>query len=538
LSVVEHRGRLFKTTGDGFLIEFASPVEAVRCAMAVQSALVSKQPHDPSPALELRIGINLGDVIVEEDGDVYGDGVNVAARLEQLADRGSIWISGTIYDQIEGKIDASFEYQGEHQVKNITRPVRVYRLAGASSAALRPVLPIPNKPSIAVLPFDNMGDDRNDEFLADGIVEDIIAALSRVRSFFVIARNSTFTYKGHAVNVQQVSRELGVRYVLEGSVRRGGDRVRVTSQLVDATTGAHLWADHYDGTTDDVFDFQDRITASVVGAIQPSIRSAEIERARRKRPDSLDAYDLVMRALPHVWSLDSASNAMATELLDEALRLDPNYPLALALSSWCSGQRVVYNWSSDIATDKHVAVTKAQTAGVLAPDDPFVLTALGAGLTISREYKGATHAIEKALALDPNSAWTWNRSGWLRVYLDDAETSIDHFNRAIRLSPFDPLVISGYAGIAAAHFSAGRYETSAEWFEKATHANPKAFWLYRGYAAALAFSGRQQEAEACVGKLLAAYPGLNLRKLKEALAFNHEFVSRYLEALRRCGLPE
>jgi adenylate cyclase len=308
--------------------------------------------------------------------------------------------------------------------------------------------------------------------------------------------------------------------------------------LVDATTGAHLWADHYDGTTEDVFDFQDRITASVVGAIQPSIRSAEIERATRKRPDSLDAYDLVMRSLPHVWSMEETANTTAAELLDRALGLDPNYPMALALSSWCSGQRVVYSWSTDIEKDRHEAVTKAKAAAALAPDDPFVLTALGAGLTISREFKGAAHAIEKALALDPNSAWTWNRSGWLKTYLDDPETSIDHFNRSIRLSPFDPMIAGGYAGLAAAHFAAGRYETAAEWFEKATHASPRAIWIYSGYAACLALTGRQLEAEVCLRKLLTSHPDLRIHTLAVSLPFSTEFLSRYLEGLRRAGLPE
>jgi adenylate cyclase len=537
--VKDHHGRVFKTTGDGFLVEFQSPVEAVRCAVAVQEGLATQAAQEPSRGLQLRVGINLGDILIEEDGDVYGDGVNVAARLEQLADPGGIAVSGKIYEEVRDKLPYSFEDRGEQHVKNIARPVRVFSFVTGGRAAERSTsLSIPDKPSIAVLPFNNLGASGEDDYLADGIVEDIIAALSRVRSFFVIARNSTFTYKGRAVNVQQVSRELGVRYVLEGSVRRGGDRVRVTSQLVDATTGAHLWADHYDGTTEDVFDLQDRITASVVGAIQPSIRGAEIERATRKRPDSLDAYDLVMRALPDVWSMEETSNTAAIALLDRALRLDPNYTMALALSSWCSGQRVVYNWSRDIDKDRNEAVTKAKAAAALAPDDPFVLTALGAGLTISREFNAAVHAIEKALSLDANSAWTWNRSGWLKIYLDDPETSIDHFNRAIRLSPFDPMIASGYAGIAAAHFAAGRYETAVEWFEKAVHANPRAVWIYRGYAAALGSTGRQREAETYVRKLLDFYPDVNIRTLQASLPFSAEFLSRYLEGLRRAGLPE
>ena len=324
---VEHHGRVVKTTGDGFLVEFSSPTESVQCAVEMQEALASRAADNSAHPLQLRIGINLGEIIFEEDGDIYGDGVNIAARLEQLAQPGAICISAKVYEEVRDKLPYSFQDQGEQPVKNITKPLRVYSLFGNGVAATQARLAVPDRPSIAVLPFDFMSENRDGEFLADGLSEDIIAALSRIRSFFVIARNSTFTYKGRAVNVQQVSRELGVRYVLEGSVRRSRDKVRITAQLIDATTGVHLWADRYDGTVDDIFDLQDRITTSVVGAIQPSIRAAEIERARRKRPDSLNAYDLVMQALPYVWSLDATSNEVASRLLDEALKLDPIYPL-------------------------------------------------------------------------------------------------------------------------------------------------------------------------------------------------------------------
>jgi adenylate cyclase len=336
----------------------------------------------------------VGDVMVR-GGDLFGEGVNIAARLQALAQPGEVCISASAYEHARNALPLLYQDLGLYNVKNIAEPVRAFTVqsgGGALSAAAQggidrlKSLPIPDKPSIAVLPFDNIGSDPQDEFLADGIVEDITAALSRVRSFFVIARNSTFTYKGRAVNIQQVSRELGVRYVLEGSVRRVRDKVRITAQLIDAPAGAHLWADHYDGLLEDIFDLQDQITANVVGAIQPSIRAAEIERARRKRPDSLNAYDLVMRALPYVWSLDRASNETATKLLDEALSLDPTYPLAVSLSAWCSGQRVVYNWSSDPEREKRETIEKAQAAADLAGDDPFVLTVLAAALVQSREW--------------------------------------------------------------------------------------------------------------------------------------------------------
>jgi adenylate cyclase len=316
------------------------------------------------------------------------------------------------------------------------------------------------------------------------------------------------------------------------------DRVRVTSQLIDATTGNHLWADHIDGKIEDIFDLQDQITTSVVGAIQPSIRAAEVERARRKRPESLDAYDLVMQALPHVWSLDAEANRTATVLLRKALQLDPTYPLALSLAGWCSGQRVVYNWSVNVEADKREALQKAQLAAELASDDPFVLTVLGAGLTITHEFQTGLHMIEKALALDPNSAWAWNRLGWLRNYLGAPGPAIGHFERAIRLSPFDPMVFNSHVGIGSAHFIVGRYDEAVSWFEKACLASPKAIWIHRVLAPAYIYSGRQEQAEASVRKLRATYPDLTATAAAAAHVFEQEVLERIAEGLRRAGLRD
>jgi adenylate cyclase len=395
-----------------------------------------------------------------------------------------------------------------------------------------------DRPSIAVLPFTNMSRDPEQEYLADGIVEDVISALSRFRSFFVIARNSTFVYKGRVVSVQQIGRELGVRYVLEGSVRRSGRRVRITAQLVDAVTGVHLWAEHYDGVIEDVFDLQDMITASVVGAVQPSIRTAEIERARRKRPESLDAYDLVMQALPHVWALEHDPNEEATRLIEQALRLDPSYPLALSLAAWCRGQRVVYNWSTNVAEDKRQTLRQAQTAMALAPDDPFILTVLAAALTITHEHQRAIALLDRALALDPNSAWGWNRSGWLHNYQDDPEVAIQHFERSLRLSPFDPLAFNCDVGIGCAHFIAKRYEQAALWQERALVVKPTACWIHRTLAPAYALAGDLDRARESVNNLRGAYPELTISDIAHALAFSREVMRRFAEGLRLAGLPE
>src|SRR6202047_1218652 len=326
--IAEHHGRIVKTTGDGLLVEFASVVDAVRCAVAVQQAMPERNGGVAADnRIELRIGINLGDVIVEGD-DLYGDGVNIAARIEALADPGGVFVSNTVHDHVRDRLPFVFEDLGEQHVKNIARPVRVYRVRDAGASAKSPVapaLPLPDKPSIAVLPFANMSGDPEQEYFADGIVEEITTAISRLPWLFVIARNSSFTYKGKAIDVKQVERELGVRYVLEGSVRKAGSRVRITGQLIDTTTGAHIWADRIDGSLDDIFELQDQVASSVVCAIEPKLRLAEIERATRKPTNSLDAYDLYLRALAESRKPNLEGSAAAILALRQALTIDPSY---------------------------------------------------------------------------------------------------------------------------------------------------------------------------------------------------------------------
>jgi adenylate cyclase len=535
-------GRLVKTIGDGFLCEFSSPVEAVRCAVDLQGAVSQASGEKSSKPLQLRIGINLGDIIVEEDGDIFGDGVNIASRLQKLALPGGICLSGKVHEEIRDKLPYEFEDHGEHRFKNIGRLIRVYcLLAGLDPSAAseaRSHTSLRDGPSIAVLPFANLSKDPEQEYFADGIVEDIIAALSRFRSVVVVARNSTFAYKGRNVSIPQIGRELGVRYVLEGSVRRSDNRIRITAQLVDAVSDTHLWAEHYDGVVADVFDLQDRITTSVVGSIQPSIRAAEIERARRKRPESLDAYDLVMRSLPYVWALEFEANKEATRLIDKALLLDPGYPLALSLAAWCRGQRIVYNWSKNLQEDKRETLRQAQAAAAIAHDDPFILTVLGAALTITREYQRAGSMLERSLALDPNSAWAWNRSGWLHNYQHDPEVAIQHFERSLHLSPYDPMAFNCDMGIGCAHFIAKRYDQAVQWQEKGLMAKPSAAWIHRTLAPAYALAGDVDRGRDSVGELVKNYPGITISDIIAAMAFSKEAMSRFAEGLRLAGLPE
>jgi adenylate cyclase len=386
--VAEHRGRIVKTTGDGVLIEFPSVVDAVRCAVEIQIGMAARNIDIPAERrIELRIGINLGDVIIDSD-DIYGDGVNVAARLEALADPGGICVSRVVRDQVRDKLDVSFVDLGEQSVKNIARPVRVFRVnthieeeaaLATTSAEAAATLAMSERPSIAVLPFQNMSNDPEQEYFVDGIVEDIITGLSRIKWLFVVARNSTFVYKGRSVDLKQVGRELDVRYVLEGSLRKAGNRVRITGQLIEAASGTHLWAERYDRALDDIFEVQDEITLSVVGAIEPSLRRAEIERARRKRPDNLDAYDLYLRALPYTHAAMPGEADKALPLLHQALALQPDFAAAHAVAAYCYENRYMRGGMGD--ADKAATLHHARAAIEAGPDDARTLRSASSPMT-------------------------------------------------------------------------------------------------------------------------------------------------------------
>jgi adenylate cyclase len=543
--IEHHGGQVIDMAGDNVLAEFPSAVTALQCAIEVQAAL--RQKNEPLSARErmlYRVGISVGEIIAQPDGTIYGDCVNIAARLQSVAEVGGICVSGIVYDQLKGRAGASFEFLGEQQVKNIADPVRTYRVRtdsaspSSGAAAETPALALPDKPSIAVLPFDNMSGDPEQEFFADGLVEAITATLSRIRAFFVIARNSAFRYKGRPVDVLQVGKELGVRYVLEGSVQKAGERLRITVQLIDATSGVHVWADRIDGTRDDVFDLQDRITERVAGALQPSIRLAEVERARRKRPQDLGAYDYAMRAMPHVWVLEKDASATALDLLAQALAIDPEYPLALSLTGWCHAQRSVYNWTDDIEAAHANALKHAEKAAELGADDPLILAVLGAVHCFLRNNGTARIMLERAVALDPNAAWAWSRLGWVENYSDRPEPAIANFERALRLSPLDPMNFNNYVGIASAHEIAGRYDDSAAFYGRALQERPHANWILRNLVSALVGAGRMDEARAAFDALMAAYPQLTVAKFKKAMVFTPETLERMASHLRKVGLPE
>ena len=535
----EHRGRIVKTTGDGILVEFASVVDAVRCAVEVQRGMATRNVEMPQDKrVEFRVGINVGDIIID-GGDIFGEGVNVAARLEGLAEPGGICVSARVQEDVRGKLDIAFQDTGEQQLKNIALPVRVYRVQLSTvTATVRPALPLPDKPSIAVLPFDNMSSETGQDYLADGIVEAITGALSRVRSFFVIARNSSFTYKGRAVNVRDIGSELGVAYVLEGSVQTAGHRVRIIVQLIETEGGAHVWTGRHDGTIDDIFDLQDRITEQVAGALQPSIRLAEIERSRRKRPQDLGAYDYAMRAMPHVWALEKEQSTKAVELLDKALAIDPAYPLALSLAGWCHAQRSVYNWADDIAQSQARALKLAERAAELSGGDPLILAVLGAVHTFVRNHGTARVLLERAVAIDANAAWAWSRLGWLDNYSDQPQHAIEKFQRALRLSPLDPMNFNNYVGIGSAHEVAQQYDKAAAFYRRGLEERPHAIWIYRNLASSLSGAGRMEDAKEAYVQMLRSYPDLTVSRLRQAMVFSPAFLDRMVGNLRKLGLPD
>jgi len=461
---------------------------------------------------------------------------------------GGISISRAVHDQVRDRINVCFDDKGEIALKNIARPVQVFAISGAKeskttvSPESRPALALPDKPSIAVLPFTNMSGDPEQDYFADGMVEDIITALSRFKALFVIARNSSFTYKGKAVDVKQIGRELGVRYVLEGSVRKAANRVRITGQLVDTATGAHLWADRFDGGLGDIFALQDQVTESVVGAIAPAVEKAEIERAKRKPTESLDAYALYLRGLArHYQFADRQANKEALRLFNSAIELDPDFASAYGRAALCYVRAKTNGWFSDTADEIADVTRLAQRAVELGKDDAMTLGASGYALAyVVRDLGVGAGLIDRALALNSNLAEAWTFGGWVKIFLGEPEPAIERFARAMRLSPLDPRVTGMRNGIAHAHFFLGRYDEAASWAAMALQDNPDFQTGLRIDAASNAMAGRPEQAHKAVARLRHLNPALRVSSLKDVVGpYRHaEDLSRYQEALRQAGLPE
>ncbi|HEX7006863.1 MAG TPA: adenylate/guanylate cyclase domain-containing protein [Alphaproteobacteria bacterium] len=543
--IAEHRGRIVKTTGDGMLVEFVSVVDAVRCAVDIQRGMIDRNAEVPlDRRIEFRMGINVGDIISDAN-DIYGDGVNVAARLEGLAKPGGILVSRNVFDQVRDKLSFAFEDLGEQTVKNIARPIGIHRVeldAVGATIVDRPASAMPaadfpgsSRPALAVLPFTNLGGEAEQEYFADGIAEDIITALSRFRWFHVVARNSSFTYKGRAIDVRTVGRELGVRYVLEGSVRKGGNRLRITAQLIDAASGNHLWAEKYDGALEDVFDLQDRITEGVAGAIEPSIRRAEIERARRKRPDSLDAYDFYLRALPHasVWS--AAEAATAIELLDSALSIDPRFVAARGLAAWCNNVFAVLDPGDP---RRHTCLEHAHA--VLDPntDDSLALAFAGFAVALhERNHDSALDAVNRALAFTPNSPIVLALSAQVNAFVGNFDDAIRQAQASLRLSPFDPMRFIAEIAAAYGYFFTERHEEAAAAAQRAININPGFVPALALVVASLTRAGKKEAAGAATGHLLKVKPNFQIGEFIRVGRFTAELNEKFAAALRDSQLP-
>jgi len=535
-SLSRHEGRLIKTTGDGALAEFASPLAAVGCAVEIQDGLASG-----SHGFKLRIGINLGDVIVGTGGDLFGDGINTAVRLEGVADPGGILISEKVYSEVEGKLDVSFEDRGEQLLKNITKPVRAYAVrAGEHSALIEKISaapPLPDKPSIAVLPFENMSGDPEQEYFADGMVEEIITALSRFKWLFVIARNSSFTFKGKAVDVKEVGRRLGVRYVLEGAVRKASGKVRITGQLIDAITGAHIWADRFERDLTDVFVLQDEVTAAVVSAVQPKLLQTEIAIATRRRPENLTAYDFYLRAMPQLYLATHEGVAKAITLAHRALELDPRFGLVAALAGVLHMNNVVFGFAADPQFERKEAIRLLRLALSLDDGDPDALAwaALTSAFMVGDSESGIEMA-DRAVLLNPNSFLAWAARGWAYKVAGLSEEAVRSFERAIRMSPVDPLLHRPLTGMGMALVELARFDEAVVAARKALRQNPFFSLTYCCLASAFAHLGRDAEAREAAARVLETDPAFTIS----------EFIARggrsnaklLIEGLRKAGLPE
>jgi adenylate cyclase len=540
--IEEHRGRTVKNTGDGLLAEFPSVVDAVRCAVEVQRGMAEREPELPEERrIRFRVGINLGDVIVDEH-DIFGDGVNVAARIEALAEPGGICVSRVVRDQVRDKLDYTFEDMGEQQVKNIARPVRAYRvcdLSGVANIPSPPVLPLPDKPSIAVLPFANMSGDPDQEFFADGITEDIITLLAGWRTFPVIARTSTFTYKGKTVDIRKVGEELGARYVLEGSVRKSGRRVRVTAQLIRADTGHHIMAERYDRNLTDLFELQDEIVTTIAGAIEPELLKLERDHVTERPQRSGDAYELYQRGMWHHYRQDKVDNIEAQAYFRRALAIEPQYPQASAALSIALTSAAMVGWADNPDTAFEDAYIVAQQAVTLDTRYPNAHFALGLACMWTRRSARGIAAFEEAIKFNPSFAAAHVLLGQMYLYAGRREEAIERATKGIRLSPSDPRLFIWLPALAGAHYQMRHYEEAIEAGRRSWSLNRNWPAGLRYVVAGLAQLGRIEEAQAPLAELKRLNTNLvfvegNLRRLFTEPAD----IDHLLEGLRKAGMPE
>ena len=591
--VKHHRGRVVDTTGDNLLAEFASAVDAVKCSVEIQRDLAERNTQlSYDRRMEFRIGVNVGDV-VEEEKRIYGDGVNIAARVEALADEGGICISGRVYDQVENKFDFKYEFLGEKEVKNIARPIRVYRvLSYPGAAAYRvleakktvgkmwrnifigagcfllggaviiviwyfylippptlteiateqaPKLDLPDLPSIAVLPFVNVGGGAEQEYFSDGMTDDLITDLSKISGLFVIARNSVFTYKGQPVIVQKVAKELGVRFVLEGSVRRAGDKLRINAQLIDATTGHHLWAERYDGQVGDVFALQDRITEKIVAALAVNLTSAEQEQVDRKYTDNISAYDAFLQGRAHYSRRTPDDLAIAVSYFEKAVELDPNYGQAFAALALSYLESHRNQWIGSLSLSNWQVYERARRYQRRAMQNPSPLAHQAASevLVLVQRCQDAINEAERAIALDPNDANSYLAMAYALIFAGRSQKAFGFVEKAMRLDPHYSAYHLFVLGLA--HFGIEQYEKAATLFERSLKRNPHNYIPLIPLAAAHAHLGRKQEARSEIEALKNVVPGFTIQFLRESFLFRYKDSAdqqRLSEGLRKAGVHE
>ena len=537
--VKKHHGKWLKEMGDGAMAQFNTALDAVNCAVDIQETARAKFDG------KLRIGIHLGDITIEND-DVYGDGVNVAARLEGLADPGGICVSEKVFAEVRNKLDTGFEDLGPQDVKNIAEPVRAYRVMsnlGPTAPSTVP-LTLPDKPSIAVLPFNNLSGDPEQEYFSDGITEDIITALSRLRWFLIIARNSTFVYKGTAVDVKQVGRELGVEYVIEGSVRKARNRIRISAQLIDGATGNNLWAENYDRELADIFDVQDEITQTVVATIEPKLVAAEGVRSQRRSSEDLNAWQLVMRAMSHYGKMTSKESQTAIALLEEAVQKYPDYGPAHSLLAFALLVSGHVGWIPESDVNRystklvHRAGELARHAAELDDEDPWAHLALGNYCFIERRTEEAVREYLKAIDLNPNFAIAYGSLGRALVFDGQSEDAVNYFQKALGMSPHDPLIAVFYSGMGTAHYYAHRYDEAIEWSRKAIRERQGYTAAHRILCASLAMAGRTEDTEAAAATLRQLQPNISIAWMEQHVPYTPRAMPHFLDGMRKAGVPE
>ena len=539
-TVAVHHGRIVKRMGDGIIVEFRSVIEAARCAIEIQAEMEQRNfGVDENRRIDLRVGIHVGDVVEESDGDLMGDGVNIASRLEAICDVGGVCVSEDAYRHLRERIPDPFEDIGEQNLKNIVRPIRAFRLVRHSPIKRRGAEPnrlaLPDKPSIAVLPFQNMSGEPEQDYFADGMVEDITTGLSRIKWLFVIARNSSFIYKGKVVDVRQVGHDLGVRYVLEGGVRKAGNLLRITAQLVEAETRTHLWADKFDGAIDHVFDLQDQITDRVVGIVEPSLQRSEVERSRRKRPENLEAYDLFLRAMPHLQARMPQGGLAAIPLLEKALDLEPDYSAAEAHLAWC------HEWcfTRGGLDERHrkTALLHARSAIGSDIDDAAALAiAAWVIIVLSKEREAAVSAIDRALALNPSCATAHYFAALIHSF-SGSDTAVVHAKHALRLSPFDPSAFEAHLAMGFVAVVKNQLDAAVEHFATGARINPRHSLFPFLHGIALALVGRRDEAEISIQRGLDLEPGFRIQVFNE-FGMAPTLAQKLIAGARMVSLPE